>query len=395
MQASFYFEGRFSNFFSPNKIALSNGACRTVGTQVKALGGKKVLIVTDKGMIGTGMVETVKECLLAEGIGVVIFDRVELETPARVIDEAAKFARDEECNAVVGFGGGTTLDTTKGVSLMAVNKGKVIDYAGFDLVPMKGLPKIMIPTTAGSGSEVTRVFAITDEMERTKKVVYTSYNLADVVILDPLLTVSLPPALTAETGLDVLAHAVEAYTSLNATPFSDMLALEAIRLVNKSLLSAYAKGADIEARFDMLLAATIAGLAWASGGLGAAHALSYTLETQFGMGHGRAVTVMLPYVMAYNKIANVTKYARIAETMGEEVEGISLHDKAERSVAAVTRLINRAGISIGLKDYGIGDKDLDNLVDGGLKQARLFVPNARNLSKEDVRGLFLKALEYK
>lgn len=393
MEASFYRTGRLNNFFSPNKIILSVGAARMVGAETKALGGRKALIVTDQGMIDTGLVEGIKESLLSEKIDVAVYGRVELETPARVIDECAGIARKEECNVVVGFGGGTTLDTAKGVSLMAMNTGKVLDYVGIDLVPIKGLPKVMIPTTAGSGSEVTRIFAVTDEEEKTKKVVYTSYNLADVVILDPLLTLSLPPLLTAETGLDVLAHAVEGYTSANATPFSDMLALEAIRLVSKSLLAAYAKGENIEARFDMLLGASIAGLAWASGGLGAAHALSYTLETQFHLGHGRAVSIMLPYVMDHNKIANLAKYARIAEAMGDSVKNLSLNDAAVKSVAAVKGLLRSVDISIDLTDYGISRDDLDSLVEGGMKQARLFVPNARSLTREDVKALFLRAFE--
>jgi alcohol dehydrogenase len=392
VETSFYFPNRLSNFFSPNKIMLSAGASGAVGTEAKALGGKRAVVVTDPGMMKTGLVEGIRESLSAQRIETVLYDRAELETPARVIDECAEFAKREQCNIVIGFGGGTVLDTTKGVSLMAANEGKVLDYAGIDLVPRKGLSKIMIPTTAGSGSEVTRVFAVTDEAERTKKVVYTSYNLADVVILDPLLTLGLPPGLTSETGIDALAHAIESYVSVNATPFSDVLAIEAVRLVGKSLLPAYAKGETVEARFDMLLAATIAGLSWASGGLGGAHALSYVLESEWDLGHGKAVSIMLPHVMTYNKIGAIGKYALIAQALGERVEGKTASEAADLAIAAVKGLLETMNISTRLSAYGISQDDLPKLVTGTMKQTRLFAPNPRTLTEQDVKDIYLGAL---
>ena len=392
MQPSFYFQGRVNNFFSPTKITLGVGAAKTVGAQAKALGHDRVLLVTDQGIVSTGMLEPIKDSLVSEKIAVLVFDRVELETPARVVDEGAKYARENNCNLLVALGGGTTIDTTKGISLMATNKGSVLDYVGVDRVPVKGLPKILIPTTAGSGSEATRAFGVTDEAEKTKKAVSTPYCLADVAILDPLLTLSLPPTLTAETGLDVLGHAVEAYVSELATPFSDMLALEAMRLVGKSLLTAYAKGEDVEARFDMLLAATLAGLAFGSGGLGAVHAFSFVLETDHGLGHARAVSVILPHIMQYNKVGALGKYGMIAMALGEQVEGMSNAQAAEMAVIAVQRLLDETSISNRLGDYGISEEHLPGLVAGTMKQTRLFVPNPRNLKEEDVRNIFMQAL---
>lgn len=391
MQTSFYFDGRINNFFSPNKIMLGVGATRGIGAEVIALGAKKVIIVTDAGVVKAGILEEIKKSLSLKNVDFVVYDKVELETPARVIDDCAMVARNEGCDAAIGLGGGTTLDTTKGVALMATNKGSVIDYEGFDRVPLKGLPKIMIPTTAGSGSEVTRVFALTDAKDKTKKVVYTIYNLADVVILDPLLTVSLPSSLTAETGLDVLAHAMEAYTSLNATPFSDMLASEAMRLVGKSLLAAYAKGENLEARLDMLFAATLAGLAFSSGGLGAIHALSFVLEN-YGMGHAKSVSIMMPHVMEYNKIAAAKKYQSIAEFLGEDVNEVSVYHGANLAVIAVKRLLEEVNISIKLKDYGISKDDVPAMVASTMKQSRLFVPNARNMTEKDVTDIYMKSL---
>jgi alcohol dehydrogenase class IV len=384
--------GRLSNFFSPSKIALGVDAAKTVGTEAKSLGAAKALIVTDPGVVKAGLVEGIRQSLLAQNIEVGLYDKVEFETPARVIDEGATLARTGGFQLIVGLGGGTTLDTAKGVALLATNKGSVLDYVGMELAPAKALPKIQIPTTGGSGSEITRVFALTDEGAKTKTIVYSFYNLAEVVILDPALTVSLPPSLTADTGMDALGHAIEAYVSVNGTPFSDFLALEAIRLVSENLLAAYAKGENMAARYTMLLAASLAGLAWASGGLGAAHALSYTLETEHQIGHARAIAVILPYVMEFNKIGNLEKFGRIASAMGEATEKMSAREAADRAVTAVKKLLDALNISIKLSGYGVSAQHVDRLVEGAMKQARLFVPNPRNLTEDDVRMLYVRAL---
>ncbi len=390
MQTDFYFADRQSVFFSPRKLVLSVGASKTVGAEVKALGSRKSLIVTDPGVLGTGTVEAIRESILAEGVEVIVFDRVEIETPARVIDECAAFARREKCDAVIGLGGGTVLDTTKGASLMAINKGSVLDYEGVGRVPLGGLPKVMIPTTAGSGSEVTRAFGVTDEAHKAKTAVVTSHNLADVVILDPLLTRSLPPVVTAETGLDALAHAVESYTSPHATPFSDMLAFEAIRLVGKSLLTAYCKGDNIEARLDMLLAASLAGLAFTSGSLGAPHALGFVLEEEFGLPHARAVSLMLPLIMEYNRIAALPRFASVAAALGEETGRLSADEAAARAVLAVERLLGQMGISRAFDDYGISRDDVPRMAARAAKQARLLGMNTRAIGEEDVFAIFMR-----
>lgn len=392
MERSAYSIDKIYGFFSPNKILLGVGAAKQVGKEAKSLGSEKALIVTDPGVIKAGLLEGIQESLKSENVKVGIFDRVELEPPARVIDECAKLAREENYNIIIGLGGGSSLDTAKGASMMAINKGKVLDYTGVDMVPKKGLPKILLPTT-GSGSEVTRVFAPTDEKDRTKKVVYSNYNLADVVIADPLLTVSLPPDLTADTGIDALVAAIEPFVSVNATPFSDILALEAIRLIGENLPIVYAKGDNIKARFNMSLAAINANLAWQSGGLGAVHALSYILETECNLRHARATSIMLPHVMDYNKIGNFFKFGHIAQAMGENIESLSPYEAAEKSISAVKKLLEAVNISMRLSDYGVSREKLPNLVEGAMRQARLFSPNPRNLTKEDVMSIYLKALQ--
>ena len=382
---------RACDFFSPAKIVVSIQAAKQVGKEAKLLNAGKALLVTDKGIVKAGLVDDIQESLMSEKVDIFVYDGVELEPPARVIDECGRLARDGGFDIIVGLGGGSSLDTAKGASIIATNKGKVLDYAGMDLVPERGLPKILIPTTV-SGSEVTRVFAPTDETDQTKKVIYSSYNLADVVIVDPLLTISLPPDLTADTGMDALVAAIETYVSLNATPFSDILAVEAIRLISENLPIAYAKGDHIEARFNMSFAALLANLAWQSGGLGAVHGLTYVLETECGLRHARASSIMLSHVMAFNKIGNLHKYGQIAKAMGESIEGLSPYDAAGKSISAVKKLLETVNISIKLADYGVSKENLPKLVEGAMKQARLFVPNPRNLNAEDVANIYLKAL---
>jgi alcohol dehydrogenase class IV len=391
MSGSLFSMGQVNSFYSPNKILLGIGAAKQIGKEARFLDGRKALIVTDPGVVKAGLVESIKESLISENVEVGIFDKVELEPPARVIDDCGRIAREDGYNIIVGLGGGSSLDTAKGASIIATNKGKVLDYTGMDLVPQRGLPKIFLPTT-GSGSEVTRVFAPTDERDNTKKVVYSIFNLADVIIADPLLTISLPPDITADTGVDALVGAIEAYVSVCATPFSDILALDAIRLISENLPTAYAKGDHISARLNMTLAAILANLAWQSGGLGAVHALSYVLETECHMRHARAASIMLPHVMEYNKIGNLVKYGQIAKAMRENIKGLTHYEAAERSVSAVKRLLEAVNISFRLSDYGVSKGDLLRLVEGAMRQARLFVPNPRNLTEEDVSNIYSKAI---
>ena len=380
-----------NTFLSPNKVILGNGAVSHVGKEAKNLGAKKALIVTDEGVVKAGLVEGVAEALRTQKVDVGIFDKVEAEPPARLVDECAQVVQDKGYDIVIGLGGGSSLDVAKGASLVTTNKGKILDYVGTDVVPHSGLLKILIPTTAGSGSEVTRGLIITDEEDNNKKVVFSDFVLANVAIVDPLLTISMPPVVTADTGMDALVHAIEAYVSVNATPFSDILVIEAIHLIAENLPAAYAKAENMEARFNMAFAATLAGMAFTSGGLGAVHALAYVLGTEYHLPHGRSNAIMLPHVVDYNKIGNLNKYAYIAQAMGENIEGLSAYQAAEKLVTSLSRLLEILHIPTKLSAYGISAEDIPKLVEGGMKQSRLFVPNPRNLTEEDVKNIYTGA----
>ncbi len=379
---------KVSVLLSPQKTILGKGVLESLGKEALALGGHRVLIVTDPGVMKSGMVACPQKVLESEGLEVGIFDQVEPDPPVRVVDACMRLIQEKNYDLVVGLGGGSTLDVAKGAAALAPCGKSALDYVGLDTIPKRGLPKILIPTTAGTGSEATRVFVMTDEADNTKKVVYSNYLLADVAILDPSLTVSLPPWVTADTGLDALVHAIEAYVSVNTTPFAEILSMAAITLIARNLPKAFAKGSNIEARYNLLLAANLAGTAFTSGGLGAVHGLAYVLGTEYHLSHGRSNAVMLPHVMAYNLSGNYEKYGEIASAMGEPVAGLSTQEAARKSVEAVKNLLTSVNIPWDLSAYQIPRSALPKLVEGGMKQARLFIPNPRDLSEKEVELIY-------
>lgn len=392
MNKFFYDTNKICNFYSSRKIILGRNIIRNVGDEAKALGCSRAIIVTDPGLVTAGITKIVEDALHEKNIESYLYDKVEPEPPARVVDDCAKVIREEGHDIVIGLGGGSSLDVAKGVALMATNPGSILDHVGLEVVPKPGIPKILIPTTAGTGSEVTKSCVLTDEKENTKKVVASSFALAEVAILDPTITFSMPAAITANTGMDALVHAIESYVSVKTTPFAEILAMEAISLIAYNLPLAYAKGSDEIARYNMLLAANIAGQAFGSSGLGAVHGLAYVLGNEYHIPHGLGNAIMLPHVMDFNKTGNLPKFAKIAQAMGEDIEGLSLYEAAEKSVRAVRNLLEAVNIPYQLSHYGIPAEDLPKLVDGGMKQARLFVPNPRDMTEADVKGVYEKAL---
>lgn len=382
---------KIHSFFSPNRVLFGIGASREIGKEAKALGGTKVLIVTDPGVVNSGLVSSLRANLEEAGMKVFLFDRVEPEPSASLVDESAQLTKENGVDVVIGVGGGSSLDIAKGASLLASNPGNVLDYCGLDLIPKRGLPKILVPTTAGTGSEVTRVFVLTDKRDNMKKVVFSNYALPELALVDPMLTISMPSKVTADSGMDALVHAIETYVSMNATPFSDLLASKAIELIAKYLPMAFAKGENIEARYHMSLASLLAGMAFASGGLGAVHALAYPLGTEYHLPHGRTNAIMLAHVMEFNSIGNRSRYALIAEMMGKREVTSDLRAGVVKAVEAVVQLLDDVQIPYHLKDYGIPKEAIPKLVEGGMRQARLFVPNPRDLREEDVEAIYTKA----
>jgi alcohol dehydrogenase class IV len=391
MNQVFYEIHKVINFYSPKRIILGQNVVGKVGEAAKALGSRRAIIVTDPGIVSAGHAKVVEDSLREKQIEVGLFDQVEPEPPAGLVAKCSQMIREGKYDLVIGVGGGSSLDVAKGASLMVTNPGTILDYAGMEMVPKPGLPKILIPTTAGTGSEVTRVLVLTDERDKTKKTIGSTFAVPEVAILDPMLTLSMPSHVTANTGMDALVHAIESYVSAITTPYAEILAIEAVSLIAHNLPLAYSKGNNLIARYNMLLASNIAGLAFGSSRTGAVHGLAYVIDIDYHLPHGRANAIMLPHVMDFNKTGNLRKFTKIAEAMGENVEGLSVYEAADRSIEAVKNLLQAVQIPFRLSRYGISRDDLPKLVEGGMKQARLFIPNPRDLTPEDVRSIYESA----
>ena len=273
-------------FRTTPRILLGNGSIEQIGAEVRNLKGKRTFIVTDPGIVQSGILEKVTAALKSDKISFGVFDKVESDPRIEIVAQTLAQLQQQKYDSVIGLGGGSSLDIAKLVSVMAKNSGKISDYFGIDLVPHPGLPLILVPTTAGTGSEVTPIAILSDEAEHLKKGVVSAHLFPKVALLDPLLTLGLPSAVTASTGMDALIHAIEAFTSINANDLTDHFAFKAIQLIYGNIRTAYARGEDVNARFNMLEGSLVAGLAFANAGVTAVHAFAYPLGGEFHVPHG-------------------------------------------------------------------------------------------------------------
>jgi alcohol dehydrogenase class IV len=370
------------------RIIYGNGAIVHLGKEAKKLGAQKVAIITDPGIVSAEIDQPVIELLQAENLETALFKDVEPDPRIEIFSESADFVKDSKADIIVGLGGGSALDVAKATAVMITNPDPIESYAGVNLVPKPGLPTIMIPTTAGTGSEVTSISVLSDTENKVKKGVVSDFMFAKLALVDPLLTVKLPSHITASTGLDALIHAIESYVGRQATVLTEPLALSAIQLIAKYLRRAYANGLDIEARDGMAKASLIAGLAFANTQTGAAHACGMSLGGMFHVPHGIATSLMLPAVMRFNSIVAPEKFADIALAFDEVVDGLSPMVAATKAVDAVVRLINDLGFQMGLENYGAEESDIPDLSAGAMPAVRLWNNNPRNATQEQVEGIF-------
>lgn len=378
-------------FCCPAKIITGDGSANSVGIQAQLLGGTRVVVVTDKTLREkTDCVSGVVESLKTAGLAVDVYDDVEPDPAVVSAHHSAAFARAFQPNLLVGLGGGSALDVAKATAAMLANEVALEQMWGVGNVPKPGIPMILMPTTAGTGSEVTPNSILTDvkpDGGHMKKGIVSPHILARTAIIDPLLTVTAPPAVTAATGMDALTHAVESYVSRNAQPLTLPLSLEAIGGISKHLRRAVANGDDLEARRHMAYASMLAGLAFANGFLGGVHAIAMAMGGQFGVAHGVANALMLPYVMEFNEMAATEKFARIAEAMGEPVAGLSQRDAAHLATLAVHRLITDIGLPHTLADVKIPREGIPALAKESFGNQRLLKNNPRSASLENLTGI--------
>ena len=373
------------------RLVFGAGAIEELPAAVQGLGAESALIVTDEGLAEAGICGRAERVLADAGIKAETFTGVESDPRMGIVSECTAAAEEFGPDALIGLGGGSSLDIAKMTAVMLVNGGEVTDYLGIDNVPRGGQPTVMMPTTAGTGSEVTPIVVLSDEAEHLKKGVVSDHLYPDVALVDPELALSLPPRITAYTGVDALTHAVESYTNRHAQPFVDTFALEAIRLIGGNLRRAVSCGEDLDARYNMALASLYGGLCLGSVNTTAVHALAYPLGGEFGVPHGVANSLLLPYVMEFNLVSDLEKFTNIAAALGENVEWLSLRDAAALSAGAVKQLCADIGIITRMRDLDVPEDAIDEMAEAAMKVTRLLNNNPRTVTLEDARTIYRNA----
>lgn len=379
-------------YFIPTVNLMGVGASKEIGNQVKVLGGKKVLIVTDAYLGECGMADDIKKQVEeVAGAEVVIYAGAEPNPTDKNVGNGLKVFKDNNCDMIISLGGGSSHDCGKGIGIVATNGGNIRDYEGVDQSTKAMPPFIAVNTTAGTGSEMTRFCIITDTDRLVKMAIVDWRVTPNVAINDPLLMVGMPPALTAATGMDALTHAVEAYVSTAATPVTDSAALMAIKLISENLRNAVANGDNMVARDRMAYAEFLAGMAFNNASLGYVHAMAHQLGGFYNLPHGVCNAILLPHVCNFNLIACPQRFADVAVAMGENIEGLSVRAAADVAIEAIRTLSNDVGIPTGLTGLGVKEKDLKVMAENAMKDACSFT-NPRVYVLDDVINLFKLAL---
>jgi len=372
----------------PTRIIFGVNKVKHLSDLIKELGSSRVFLVADPGLQQSGIISRISTVLDEAGIPYTLYDKVIPEPGLKLADQGLKLAKKNKADCVVGVGGGSALDIAKAISILLTNGGKAEDYLGLGKIKRQGVPKIMIPTTAGTGAEVTFTAVFINEKTNSKGGMNGDPLYPDAAILDPTLTLSLPPHVTAATGIDAFTHALEAFVSTQSHVISDMYALEAIDLISDNLRLAYANPNNLEARSAMLLGSLLGGKALATAGVGLVHAMAYPLGGMFNTAHGLANAVLLPYVVEYNIIGCPEKFAMIAQMMGYETEGMPLREAAQLAVEAIHQLNADVGIPNSLTALNIPTNRIPEMAKIALTVTRPVENNPRKPTVEDVTAIY-------
>ena len=377
---------------SPHLILAGFGALDRLGQEAMNIGSKKALMVTDKGVVNSGIEKKVKDHLEKNGVNVEIFDKVMSDPDIANAEACIEMAKMDRYDLIIGVGGGSSMDIASIASVMVTNTGTVYDYFGINLVKNPGIPTILIPTTAGTGAEATPNAVFTDTKERLKKTVVSPHILPQVAIIDPLLHLSMPPSVTSSSGIDALTHAIESYTSNNATVLTDLFAKESMIMIGRSLRTAVANGNDMEARYNMAIGSLYSGISLANAGVTAVHALAYPLGGQFNVAHGIANGLLLPYVMEFNVLGNIPKFAQIAQFLGEKLDHLSLLEQAYQGAKAVKAIYRDLKIPQSLTQLKVPKEAIPAMAKAAVNVTRLMGNNPRTMTVQDVERIYEKAL---
>ena len=366
------------------RIHFGLGVLQKLGEELKRFPSGPVLIVTDPGVLKAGIAE---QAVKASGRDCIVFFKIEPDPSIDTALACAKAAREAGAAVIVGVGGGSAMDTAKVASVLAHASQPIADMFGIELVKDSGLPLILIPTTAGTGSEVTHIAILSDEQEHLKKGIVSSKLFPAVAIVDPELTLGVPKSVTAASGMDALLHAVEAFTSKNANSVTDTLARRAMFLIAGNLRAAFENAGNVEARSGMLEGAMLAGMAFANAGVTAVHAFAYPIGAEFHIPHGVANSIMMGPVLTFNTQGNPTKFAEAGFAMG-----LPGDTTAERTIAFMKQLADDIQIPKHLAEFGVRDEHIPGLASGVMKVTRLLANNPRELTHEDAMRLYREVL---
>jgi alcohol dehydrogenase class IV len=394
-------------FHTANQLIFGRGAVDRLGEVAKRLGARQVFLVTDQVLVKSGAAESACRALHAGGAAPTVFDGGVPEPPLELADACAAEARQAGADLVLGLGGGSNMDLAKIVAVLLAHGRQARDYVGDDQIPGPIAPVVCVPTTAGTGSEVSGATVLTDAQKQMKLGILSNYLRPKAAVVDPLLTVSCPKKVTADSGIDALTHAIEAYTAVDNEafplpegertiyqgrhPLGDLLAERAIALIGRHLRRAVAEPTDLEAREAMALGATLAGMAFSNVGVAAVHALEYPVGGATHCSHGAGNGLLLPYVMRFNLPARVERFARIAELLAEPVQGLPAEEAAQRAVGAVERLRSDIGIPGRLRELGVAESQLPLFAERAFAVKRILRVNPRVVTVEDLLGILRAA----
>ncbi len=379
-------------FTTTPRILMGPGSLEGISGEIERLGATKLLVVTDRGVRGTPIMTKLETVLKNSGLTYEVFDGVEPDPPIEIVEKCAALVASSGAELLVGFGGGSPIDIAKTAALLPVQGGPIDTYFGVDLVPGRGLPVIAVPTTAGTGSEATPIAILSDEKEKLKKGIVSSWLYPAAALIDPELTLGLPPDITAATGMDALIHAIEGFTSVRATGMTDMYCRRAMELICGSIRTACEKGGDIKARSAMMEGALLAGIGFANAGVAAVHAFAYPIGANFHIPHGVANTLMLPAVMRFNVEGNREKYALLAGPFGIKTDGLEGMEIIVQITSFIDSLVNDIGVPRHLDDFGITESDIPSLAEGAMKVTRLLANNPREVTLEDAKAIYRASL---
>lgn len=379
-----------TKFVTP-EIIFGKNAIDQVGEACLRLGAKKVLIVSDHGVINAGWLEKVITICKQSGLHYTTFHEVTTNPKDIEVDQGVVIYRNEQCDAVIGVGGGSALDVAKAIAILVANGGEIHDYEGVDQILFPLPPMVMISTTAGSGSEVSQFAVIVDSKKKKKMTIVSKSLVPDIAIIDPITLITKDRDLTASTGMDVLTHAIEAYVSVAATPLTDVQAKNAIKLVAKYLRPSVASKTNEEAKNAMAMASLQAGLAFSNAILGAAHAMAHAIGGRFPMAHGDINAVILPHVMEFNLIATPKRFSTIAELMGQDIRGLTEMEAGKKAIRQVVELSKDIEAPQRLSEMGLTEIDIETMSQIALVDACM-ITNPRDMTLTDVKKLFTLAL---